>query len=135
MECRGRGQSFSLELRTHYLPSSDGPGQAKKEHKRTGHIRYPMERVRKPIPESETLGWVSEGCFAGNVGRETGHSLCVGTGPLCSAHRQWLPSVLSAWSWPVSPVSIPRGRPTPVALFVLQGTPISHHTGLRALPN
>lgn len=34
-----------------------------------------------------------------------------------------------------SPVSIPQGRPTPVALFVLQGTPLSHHTGLRALPN
>lgn len=47
-----------------------------------------MERVRKPIPESETLGWVSEACFAGNVGRETGRSLCVGTGPLCSVHRQ-----------------------------------------------
>lgn len=40
-----------------------------------------------------------------------------------------------ASSWPLSPVSIPRGRPTPVALFVLQGTPISHHKVLRALLN
>lgn len=90
MECRGQRQSLSLELRTrtHHLTSSDGPGQAEKKHERTGHTRLPMERVRKPIPESETLGWVSEGCSAGNTGRETGHSLCVGTGPLCPAHRR-----------------------------------------------
>lgn len=94
-----------------------------------------MERVRKPIPASETLGWVGEGCSAGISGRRQGHSLCVGTGPPHPAHRQWLPNLLSAWSWPVSPDSIPWGRPTPVTLFVLQGMPISHHTGLRALPN
>lgn len=108
-----------------------------KKHKRTGteHTRLTMERVRKSIPESETLGWVSEGCSAGNSDRDTGRSLCVGTGPLCPAHSQSFPSLPSALSWPVSPVSIPRGRPTPVALFILQGTPISHHIGLRALPN
>lgn len=132
--CGGQRQGHSLELRTHSL-SSDGPGQSEKEREMTGHTGHPEEKVRKPIPESETLGFHGEGCSAGNSFRETGHSPCVGTGPPHPACRQWLPSLLCAWSWPVSPVSIPQSRPTPVALFTLQGTPISHHTGLRALPN
>lgn len=94
-----------------------------------------MERVKKPIPEGETIGQVKGCCLAGNPDGETRLLATRGNWTPDPADGQRLPSFLSAWSWPVSSVSIPQGRPTPVALFVLLGTPIWHSTGLRALPN
>lgn len=84
---QGREKGSCLELRIHNLPKSNGPGQDGKTHGRTYHTGLPMEKVRKPIPEGETPGWVREDCSAGNPNRKTGLLLHVGTGPLCPAYR------------------------------------------------
>lgn len=76
-----------------------------------------MERVKKPIPESETPVRESKDCSSGV---ETGRWLCVGTSPLHPTPRQRLLSLFSGWSWPEPPVSIPQGRPTPVTICIAE---------------
>lgn len=92
-----------LELRTHHLPTTDGPGQGEKKKKktlRTQFTRLPMEKVR-PMPEKQKPRphWV--GLLNWTSGRDIGHVSAWELDPCALFMGSDFPDS-SAWSWPVS---------------------------------
>lgn len=87
MEVKGKISDWSSGLTTTFQSQMGRAGWENTQV--TQHNRLPMERVRKPIPASETSGWVFEGYSTRNSGRRRStqcaweldpHTLLTGSG-------------------------------------------------------